>query len=106
MPNCRPARYTAATSPARLLAALLMLAALLAGTALSLHHIDHDCSGEDCPVCAILATAATAFRTLVLTGAGTALLRPLRLSARAAGKAAFPVRPPLTLVAAKVKLTA
>ena len=106
MPNCRPARYTAASSPARLLAALLMLAALLAGTALSLHHIDHDCSGEDCPVCAILATAGAVIRTLLPAGSLTALLRICWQPPKKAGSVKSRGILPLTPVAAKIKLTA
>ena len=46
-------------------AAVFLLAALTA-FCFAVHHADHDCCGEDCPVCRVLAANA---RALQLTGA-------------------------------------
>lgn len=33
-----------------------------------LHHVDHDCTGEDCPVCLIINNAKVNFQNLTHTG--------------------------------------
>ena len=49
---------------AGVLCAVFLLAALTA-FCFAVHHADHDCCGEDCPVCRVLAANARALR---LTG--------------------------------------
>ena len=50
---------------------LLFAAVLLAGLFLSAifvpHHIDHDCTGEDCPICAVVLLARVNLQNLNFT---------------------------------------
>ena len=50
---------------------LLFAAVLLAGLFLSAifvpHHIDHDCTGEDCPICAVILLARVNLQNLNFT---------------------------------------
>lgn len=96
----------AASSRICVAAAVLMLLALFAATALEAHHVDHACTGEECPVCALIATARTALRTLVL--ALTALCTPLlaHTALEKAPRAHTLLLAPITLVSAKIKLSA
>ena len=59
---------------AALLCALLALA-LLVSSAFMLHAADHDCTGEDCPVCRAIARAESLLRLLGAVLAAEAALR-------------------------------
>lgn len=89
---------------AALLAALLLLAVLTSALVL-ITHAQHDCAGEDCPICAILSGCLRALRELFacVLAATLTLLAALRTPASFACVPARAV--PRTPVSLRVKLS-
>ena len=87
-----------------MLAVLVLLFALFF-TVMSAAEYGHDCTGEDCPVCQILATARTLSKTLfaALSVAAAAVILPALLKAIQAGRTDFLEK--TSLVSLKVKLS-
>ncbi|MBQ3356791.1 MAG: hypothetical protein IJG45_06725 [Oscillospiraceae bacterium] len=61
----------------RLAAAILavfVLVAVMTSLFIMAHEVDHDCTGEDCPVCAVIALCRNALKVLCGTLIAAALL--------------------------------
>ena len=92
--------------PLAVICAAFMLAALVFASSLEAHHIDHDCTGETCPVCSLVAIVRTALRTLVFAGAVTATVHAFFAPEKDRACKQKQICAPRTLVAEKVKLSA
>lgn len=83
------------------------LAVLCASSALAAHELahPHDCAGQGCPVCALLAVLRRTnrgFGLALLAALACLFLAPGRPAPRPIGRAFLPV--PATLVAANIRL--
>lgn len=89
---------------AAVLAALVVLVALSA-SAFMIEHADHDCTGEDCPVCERLFACAQSLRNLA--GAAVVVLASVAFASvvSASADGYLPAYVPRTPVSLKVKLS-
>jgi hypothetical protein len=83
-----------------------IFAAFLLGAFFAFTHADHDCSGEDCPVCAQMKDAFDALNRLLMGLRPSAAICPLLLSLSVAKflREAYRVRAQHTLVTEKIRL--
>ena len=78
---------------------------LSVSTALIAHEADHDCTGEDCPICLIIAVSIRLLRTTGLALAALPVFFPFPVSNAAYGRRnEKPCFCPGTLVSWKIRL--
>lgn len=83
----------------------IFVAALIVSGALIATHLQHDCPGENCPVCAAIANWQHLLRGMALVAALGSILLPAQRSSGVSIAARFHGAAARTLVTLKVKLS-
>jgi len=87
------------------LTAAALVLALLGSACFIVHNADHDCTGEDCFTCRVLALCAAALRGLTVIVCVTAAALSMNAAAARDGRFSAPAAERCTPVTLRVKLS-